>query len=41
MSYVRGFDHVGIIVANLEEATAFFTGLGLDVEVRIFMDGGR
>jgi catechol 2,3-dioxygenase-like lactoylglutathione lyase family enzyme len=39
MSYVRRFDHVGIIVANLEEATAFFTGLGLDVEDRTFMEG--
>jgi len=28
---VRSFDHVGITVADLEAATAFFAGLGLEV----------
>jgi catechol 2,3-dioxygenase-like lactoylglutathione lyase family enzyme len=32
MAHVRRFDHVGITVADLEAATAFFTGLGLEVE---------
>ena len=32
MAHVRRFDHVGITVADLEEATAFFVGLGLEVE---------
>jgi catechol 2,3-dioxygenase-like lactoylglutathione lyase family enzyme len=32
MSHVRRFDHVGITVADLERATAFFVGLGLEVE---------
>ena len=39
MSYVRRFDHVGITVADLEQATAFFVGLGLQVEGRMFMEG--
>ncbi len=32
MTHVRRFDHVGITVADLEVATAFFVGLGLEVE---------
>jgi catechol 2,3-dioxygenase-like lactoylglutathione lyase family enzyme len=32
MSHVERFDHVGITVANLPSATAFFVGLGLEVE---------
>jgi catechol 2,3-dioxygenase-like lactoylglutathione lyase family enzyme len=32
MAHVRRFDHVGITVADLESATAFFVGLGLQVE---------
>jgi catechol 2,3-dioxygenase-like lactoylglutathione lyase family enzyme len=39
MAHVRGFDHVGITVADLEEATAFFVRLGLQVEGRMFMEG--
>jgi hypothetical protein len=31
-SPVRRFDHVGIIVADLDTVTAFFVGLGLEVE---------
>ena len=39
MSHVRRFDHVGITVADLDTATAFFVGLGLEVEGRMFMEG--
>jgi catechol 2,3-dioxygenase-like lactoylglutathione lyase family enzyme len=33
------FDHVGITVADLDAVTAFFVGLGLEVEDRMFMEG--
>ena len=39
MSYVRRFDHVGITVADLDAVTAFFVGLGLEVEGRMFIEG--
>src|SRR5947199_6255168 len=39
MSHIRRFDHVGITVADLDRATAFFVGLGLEVEGRMFMEG--
>ncbi|GHG55194.1 glyoxalase [Sinomonas cellulolyticus] len=29
---VRRFDHIGITVSDLEEATAFFVGLGFEIE---------
>ena len=32
MTHVRRFDHVGITVADLEAATAFFVSLGLEIE---------
>jgi catechol 2,3-dioxygenase-like lactoylglutathione lyase family enzyme len=32
MAPVKRFDHVGITVADLASATAFFVGLGLEVE---------
>lgn len=32
MAHVRRFDHIGITVADLAPATAFFVGLGLEVE---------
>lgn len=32
MTHVRRFDHVGITVADLDAATTFFVGLGLEVE---------
>jgi catechol 2,3-dioxygenase-like lactoylglutathione lyase family enzyme len=32
MSLVRRFDHVGITVADLDRATAFFVRLGLELE---------
>jgi catechol 2,3-dioxygenase-like lactoylglutathione lyase family enzyme len=39
MAGVRRFDHVGITVSDLDTATAFFTGLGLEVEGRMPMSG--
>jgi catechol 2,3-dioxygenase-like lactoylglutathione lyase family enzyme len=39
MSQVRRFDHVGITVADLDTVTAFFVGLGLEVEGRTFVEG--
>ncbi len=32
MSHIKRFDHVGITVADLDKATAFFVTLGLEVE---------
>jgi catechol 2,3-dioxygenase-like lactoylglutathione lyase family enzyme len=32
MTHVRRFDHIGITVADLASATAFFVGLGLEIE---------
>jgi hypothetical protein len=40
MAYVQGFDHVGITVADLDAVTAFFVGLGLEVEgTWMFVEG--
>jgi catechol 2,3-dioxygenase-like lactoylglutathione lyase family enzyme len=39
MSHVRRFDHVGITVADLDAATAFFVALGLEVEGQMVMEG--
>jgi catechol 2,3-dioxygenase-like lactoylglutathione lyase family enzyme len=39
VSRIRSFDHVGITVADLDTAAAFFVGLGLEVEGRMFMQG--
>jgi len=39
MSHVPRFDHVGITVADLDAVTAFFVGLGLEVEGRMFVEG--
>ncbi|WIM92664.1 VOC family protein [Actinoplanes oblitus] len=39
MTHVRRFDHVGITVADLDTATAFFVALGLRVEGRMFVEG--
>ena len=36
---IRRFDHIGITVADLEAAAAFFVGLGFEVEGRMFMEG--
>lgn len=32
MTHIRRFDHIGITVADLDSATAFFVGLGLEIE---------
>lgn len=32
MTHIKRFDHIGITVADLDSATAFFVGLGLEVE---------
>ena len=39
MSHVTRFDHVGITVDDLDLVTAFFVGLGLEVEGRMFVEG--
>ena len=39
MGQLRAFDHVGITMADLDVATAFFVGLGLEVEGRTFVEG--
>jgi catechol 2,3-dioxygenase-like lactoylglutathione lyase family enzyme len=39
VSRIRRFDHVGITVADLDMVTAFFVGLGFEVEGRMFMEG--
>jgi catechol 2,3-dioxygenase-like lactoylglutathione lyase family enzyme len=39
MSHIRQFDHVGITVTDLDSVTAFFVGLGLEVEGRTFLEG--
>ena len=39
MAQIRRFDHVGITVADLDAAAAFFVGLGLEVEGRTFVEG--
>ena len=39
MTHVRRFDHIGITVADLASATAFFVGLGLEVEGTGSVDG--
>jgi catechol 2,3-dioxygenase-like lactoylglutathione lyase family enzyme len=39
MGQLRTFDHVGVTVADLDAATAFFVGLGLEVEGRTFVEG--
>jgi catechol 2,3-dioxygenase-like lactoylglutathione lyase family enzyme len=39
MSRIRRFDHVGITVADLDTVSAFFVGLGFEVEGRTFLEG--
>ncbi|MDT0164175.1 VOC family protein [Actinotalea sp. AC32] len=39
MPRVIRFDHVGITVEDLDRATAFFVGLGLEVEGTTFVEG--
>ncbi len=39
MAGIKRFDHVGITVADLDAAVAFFLHLGLEVEGRMFVEG--
>ncbi|AXB41408.1 VOC family protein [Amycolatopsis albispora] len=39
MTFVRHFDHVGITVADLDAATAFFVGLGLEADRKMAVEG--
>ena len=39
MPGIRVFDHVGITVAEIDRATAFFVSLGFEVEGRTFLEG--
>lgn len=39
MARVMRFDHVGVTVQDLDRVTAFFVGLGLEVEGRTFVEG--
>jgi catechol 2,3-dioxygenase-like lactoylglutathione lyase family enzyme len=39
MSRIMRFDHVGVTVQDLDRVTAFFVGLGLEIEGRTFVEG--
>lgn len=39
MTRIKRFDHVGVTVADLDLVTAFFVGLGLEVEGRMAVEG--
>lgn len=39
MTHIQRFDHVGVTVADIDAVTAFFVGLGLEVEGRTFVEG--
>jgi catechol 2,3-dioxygenase-like lactoylglutathione lyase family enzyme len=39
MPGIRRFDHVGITVADLDLVSAFFVGIGFEVEGRTFLEG--
>jgi catechol 2,3-dioxygenase-like lactoylglutathione lyase family enzyme len=39
MARILRFDHIGITVQDLDAATAFFVGLGLEVEGRTTVEG--
>ena len=39
MGQLRAFDHVGITVSDLDVATAFFVGLGLEADGTTFVEG--
>ena len=39
MSSLRGFDHVGITVRDLDTVTAFFVGLGFERQGRTVLEG--
>ena len=39
MAHIKSFDHVGITVDDLDLVSAFFVGLGLEIEGRMFVEG--
>jgi catechol 2,3-dioxygenase-like lactoylglutathione lyase family enzyme len=39
MAGIQRFDHVGITVTDLDAVSAFFVGLGCEVEGRTFLEG--
>jgi catechol 2,3-dioxygenase-like lactoylglutathione lyase family enzyme len=39
MTFIRRFDHVGITVADLDAAAAFFVSLGLEAGEKMAVDG--
>ncbi len=39
MADIKTFDHVGITVQDIDTVAAFFVGLGLEVEGRMFVEG--
>src|SRR4051812_12132501 len=39
MTQIKSFDHIGVTVDDLETATDFFVGLGLEVEGRTSVEG--
>jgi catechol 2,3-dioxygenase-like lactoylglutathione lyase family enzyme len=39
VSPIRRFDHVGITVRDLDRVTAFFAGLGFEIEGRTVLEG--
>lgn len=39
MTHQLRFDHIGVTVADIERATEFFVGLGLEIEGRTFVEG--
>ncbi|NGN93748.1 VOC family protein [Nocardioides sp. KC13] len=39
MTQLLRFDHIGVTVADIDRATEFFVGLGLEVEGRTFVEG--
>ena len=39
MASITRFDHIGITVADLDEVTRFFVGLGLEIDGRMSIEG--
>lgn len=39
MTHLLRFDHIGVTVADIDTATEFFVGLGLEVQGRTFVEG--
>ena len=39
MTPIRRFDHIGITVADIDTVAAFFVGLGLQIDGRLFVEG--